>query len=305
MRQADRVGQELAAKAGFDPHALSWLLERLGQYELLTSNPHDQRIPSMLQTHPQTPERVAATRWCADELVATIIPPPVPHDRDAYVAMLDGLVLGDDPAAGIFVGDVFMDPTLGLSFIAPPGWSDVNTPATVVTVSPKQDAAVLLDSPSGVTSPDQAAQQFITELNRNNVTAPPVESLTIDDLPARRITLTEQDGGTVDYVEITWVQHRGITYRLLAIATSSNLTAVRGVVNSFHDLTPVERDTIMVTRLRIAQVQPGETLADVSRRTNNQWDLKMTAVMNGVDENAPLRPGERIKVAQTEAYVSP
>jgi len=304
-RQADRVGQALAARAGFDPHALSEFLDRLGQLESLTSNPHDQRIPNMLQTHPQTPERVAATRKRADELMATITPPPVPHDSDAYVDMLDGLVLRDNPAAGIFVGDVFMHPTLGIAFTAPSGWSDVNMPVEVVVVSPNQDAAVLLDTPSHVTSPDQAAQQFIAELNRDNVTAPPVESLTIGDLPARRVTLTEQDGGTVDYAEITWLEHGGVTYRLLAIATSSNLTAVRGVVNSFHDLTSAERASIKVTRLRIAQALPGETLADVSRRMDNQWDLKMTAVMNGVDENAAMRPGERIKVAQTEAYVSP
>jgi len=30
-----------------------------------------------------------------------------------------------------------------------------------------------------------------------------------------------------------------------------------------------------------------------------------TAVMNAVDDNAPLRPGQRIKVTQTEAYGSP
>jgi len=178
-------------------------------------------------------------------------------------------------------------------------------PIAVVTVSPKQDAAVLIDSPSGVTSPDDAAQQFITELKRENVTPPPVESLTIDNLPARRVTLTQQDGGTTDYVEITWLQLRGITYRLLAIATSNNLTTVRGTVDTFHDLTPTERASIKVTRLRIAQALPGETLADVSRRMDNQWDLKTTAVMNGFNEDAPLRPGQRIKVAQTETYGLP
>ena len=304
-READRTGQLLAARAGFDPQALSEFLDRLGQFESLASNPQDQRIPSIFQTHPQTPERVAATRQRANELAATITPSPSPHDRDAYVGMLDGLVLRDNPAAGIFVGDVFMHPMLGFAFTAPHGWSDINMPVAVVAVSPKQDAAVLLDRPSGVTSPDQAAEQLIAELHRENLTAPPVESLTIGDLPARRVWLTRQDGRTVDYVEITWLQHRGVTYRLLAIATSSNLTAVRGVVESFHDLTSAERASIKVTRLRIAQVLPSETLADVSRRMDNQWDVKTTAVMNAVNENAPLRPGQRIKVAQTEAYVSP
>ncbi len=304
-READRTGQELAARAGFDPHALSQVLDRLGQFESLASNVQDQRVPSIFQTHPQTPERVAATRHRADELAATVTPPPLPHDRDAYVGMLDGLVLRENPAGGIFVGDVFMHPTLGLAFTAPHGWSDINMPAGVIVVSPKQDAVVMLSRPTGITTPAQDADQFIAELHRQNLTAPPVESMTIDDLPARRITLTEQDAGTVDYVEITWLQHRGVTYRFLAITTSSNLTAARGVVESFHDLTPQERASIKVTRLRIAQVLPGETLADVSRRMDNQWDLKTTAVVNAVGEKAPLRPGQRIKVARTEAYVSP
>jgi predicted Zn-dependent protease len=301
-READRTGQELAARAGFDPHAMPEFLDRLGQFESLASNTQDQRIPSIFQTHPQTPERVAATRQRADELAATITPPPSPHDRDAYVGMLDGLVINDNPAVGIFVGDAFLHPTMGFAFTAPHGWSDVNMPVAVVVISPKQDAAVLLDRPSGVTTPDQAAQQFIAELNRKNLAAPPVESLTIGNLPARRVSLSQQDGGTVDY---TWLQHRGVTYRLLAIATSSNLATVRGVVESFHDLTSAERASIQVTRLRIAQVRPGENLSDVSRRVNNQWDVKTTAVMNGVDENVPLRPGQPIKVALTEAYVSP
>jgi predicted Zn-dependent protease len=178
-------------------------------------------------------------------------------------------------------------------------------PVAVVVVSPKQDAAVLLDRPAAVTSPDQAAEQFVAELHRNHVAAPAVESLTIGDLPARRISLAQQDGGTVDYLDVTWLQHRGVTYRLLAIATSSTLATVRDVVQSFHDLTPAERTSIKVTRLRIAEVRPGETLADVSRRMDNQWDAKTTAVMNAIDGNAPLRPGQRIKVARAEAYVSP
>jgi predicted Zn-dependent protease len=198
-----------------------------------------------------------------------------------------------------------MQPTLGFAFTAPHGWLDVSMPAGIVILAPTQDAAVLLNRPAGVTSPDQAAEEFIAELHRENLTAPPAESVTIGDIPARRISLTLEDDGTVDNVEITWLQHRGITYRFLAIATSSNLTAVRGVVESFHDLAPQERASITVTRLRIAQALPGETLADLSRRMDNQWDIKTTAVMNGVDENAPLRPGERIKVAVMEAYVSP
>jgi len=78
-READRIGQELAARAGFDPHAMPEFLDRLGQSESLTTNPHDPRIPSILQTHPQTPERVTAsfiTRPASSAGSKSASPPP-------------------------------------------------------------------------------------------------------------------------------------------------------------------------------------------------------------------------------------
>jgi predicted Zn-dependent protease len=302
-READRVGQELAARAGFDPHAMPEFLDRLGQSESLASNPHDRRIPDILQTHPQTPERVAAAQKRADQLAANAPPPPSPNDRDAYVELLDGLIVGDNPAAGLFVGDAFLHPTLGFAFDSPHGWSRLNQPAGVLVISPKQDAAMLLDRESGVTTPDKAAEQFIAELRRQGMREHNAESLTIGGFPARRVALEQADGGTVVHLDVTWLLHRDVTYRLVGIATTSTIKPVLAAVESFHDLTPAERASIKVTRLRIADVRSGERLAEVSRRTGNQWDAKTTAVMNGIDEIAPLRTGQRIKVAATEAYV--
>jgi predicted Zn-dependent protease len=301
-READRIGQELAERAGFDPHAMPEFLDRLGQSEALTSKAHDQRIPEYLQTHPQTPERVSAAQKRADKLAAIT---RSPQDRDAYVDKLDGLVLGDNPESGIFVDDMFMHPVQGFAFAAPRGWLRVNLPVAVVVVSKQQDGAVLLDRPRDVTNPDQAAQRFIDELRRQSAAAPAVESLTISDLPARRISVSQRDGKTVTYLDVTWLLHRGVTYRLVAVAMANNLSTVRATVQSFHDLTAAERLSIKVTRLRVTQVRPGETLAEASRRTDNQWDAKTTALMNGIDPNAPLRAGQRIKVAQTDRFAPP
>jgi hypothetical protein len=35
---------------------------------------------------------------------------------------------------------------------------------------------------------------------------------------------------------------------------------------------------------------------------HRSWDAKTTAVMNGIDEDAPLRTGQRIKVAAAEPF---
>jgi predicted Zn-dependent protease len=164
----------------------------------------------------------------------------------------------------------------------------------------------MLDRPSGATKPDQAAEQFVNDLRHEGVSSPEPESLTINNLPARRVALlAHRDDGSVAHLDITWLLHRGVTYRLIAIATATNLATVRGVVESFHDLTAAERGSIKVTRLRVISAYPGETLAVLSRRTDNQWDEKMTAVVNGLDAATPLRAGQLIKVARTEAYESP
>src|SRR6266446_3514127 len=58
-READRVGQELVAGAGYDPAALSTFLHTLEREEALHRD--QARAWSFFATHPPTPERVATT----------------------------------------------------------------------------------------------------------------------------------------------------------------------------------------------------------------------------------------------------
>jgi predicted Zn-dependent protease len=66
--EADRVGIELLAGAGFDPNAMSSFFETLGRrYGSAT-----QYVPELLQTHPVTVERVAEARGRARQLPRTV-----------------------------------------------------------------------------------------------------------------------------------------------------------------------------------------------------------------------------------------
>ncbi|HLK71971.1 MAG TPA: M48 family metalloprotease, partial [Steroidobacteraceae bacterium] len=56
--EADYVGIQLLAAAGFDPQEMAALFERFSQSEGLEGN----EIPALLQDHPVTPERLAAAR---------------------------------------------------------------------------------------------------------------------------------------------------------------------------------------------------------------------------------------------------
>lgn len=73
--EADRVGMDVLASAGFDPRGMATFFEELGKRYGSSS----QMVPALLQTHPVTTERVAEARDRARQL------PPVQHqDSPAY-----------------------------------------------------------------------------------------------------------------------------------------------------------------------------------------------------------------------------
>ncbi|NND61365.1 MAG: M48 family metallopeptidase [Gammaproteobacteria bacterium] len=69
--EADRVGIDILASAGFDPRAVGSFFETLSRYNGLAGN----RVPDFLQTHPVTSERIAEARDRAALLATPDVPP--------------------------------------------------------------------------------------------------------------------------------------------------------------------------------------------------------------------------------------
>ena len=77
------------------------------------------------------------------------------------------------------------------------------------------------------------------------------------------------------------------------------------MARSFRPLEPDERELIQETRLRVVEAAEDETLAELSARTHNTWDLNRTAVANGLFIDSHLRAGRLVKVAVQQTYVPP
>jgi predicted Zn-dependent protease len=105
---------------------------------------------------------------------------------------------------------------------------------------------------------------------------------------------------------ITWIAHGGRVYRLDNLAQGVNVERdlVRGDVftRSFRPLAPGDRAGIRVQRLRLAAAREGESLADFSQRTGNDWDAQRTAIANGLFASVRLEAGQLLKIAVLEAY---
>lgn len=77
-QEADRVGMQLLAKAGYDPKGMSDFFAKL---ERQASGEARNRIPEMLLTHPRPQNRVADTQ---DRVEIPPLRRTVPRDRKAY-----------------------------------------------------------------------------------------------------------------------------------------------------------------------------------------------------------------------------
>src|SRR5262249_31795847 len=128
-READRVGAELAAKAGYDPAALAASLHTLEREDALAGKEASSR-GSFFSTHPPLPERELLVTTQAAAL-SRGTPAPVAPSPTAFLEQLNGLVVGASAAQGVFEDETFVHPDLDLALTFPKGWKTSNTRAAV------------------------------------------------------------------------------------------------------------------------------------------------------------------------------
>jgi predicted Zn-dependent protease len=296
-READRRGIELAAHAGYDPAGLASFLRTLEREEALVAG-RDPGRPRFFSTHPTTPERVGNVEAAARTLLKGSGAPIVPT-RAAFVGRLEGLVVGDNPAHGVFLGSLFAHPDLDVALEMPAGWKTVNTPETAAAIAPGDDAAVLLtlagsgDDPVAGAKADGLPEAQAKHLERSRIAS----------LPAARLIADTRDG---DRLALTWIAHRARVFRVTGMTRIRDWDRYRPsferAAASCRPLLPADRERIVEGRLRVRSAAAGETVAQVVARGGGIWDPARTAVANGTTVEARLGAGWPVKVPVAQRY---
>jgi predicted Zn-dependent protease len=299
-READHFGQDYASKAGADPAAMAGFL---GTLEKATALEHaDARQPSFLDSHPSTPERVAAAASNAQAL-AFQPQPGVARNHDDFLRKLDGLVVGQNAEEGVVEGSRLLHPGLGFQIRYPEGWKIANGRSAVLATAPNRDAVLVLELERQARSPREAAALFTRQNNLQVVEAGAVQLAQGSGFRALVAMPTQRGPMAVD---LTWVPYDGRVYRLTGLSNSSDYRAYQGafasVARSFRGLTPEELRGIREQHLRIVPAQEGESLGQLLARNHSSWKLDEAAVANALAPNARLRAGQLVKVAIGEPY---
>jgi predicted Zn-dependent protease len=221
----------------------------------------------------------------------------VARGHSEFLARIEGLVVGEDPAQGLFRDSLFLHPEFDFAITFPLGWQTQNAATAVGAISPGKDALVALRLAAQGTSVDDAVAEIQAE--QKGIA---FERFEIRGLPAARTRLS--DGG--QSADVTLIGYRGDVFAVVGQSSNASATGYAKVFDatarSFRALRRSERDSIRESRLRVTEARGGEKSSAVVERTRSSWDSQRLAIANGVKLDEPFRSGQRVKVALPQPY---
>ncbi len=296
-READRVGQELAAAGGWDPRGMASFLHTLEREEALSQG--GAKGMSFLDSHPSTPERVQMTAERARELERSVIAPIASSHVD-FLGRLEGLRVGPNPAEGQFIGSQFLHPGLSFSLSFPEGWKTHNARDRVTAIAPGADAVAVLEIAGKGDDPWEAARKLGEEADIRYSKEP--EEQSVDGRRAVR-AIGYFRGKAVD---LSWLPHDGYIYQITGICPESALDTYgerfASVAGSFEPLTTAQRAQIREVRLRLIPAQGDESIEQLLERAGSVWGRDEAAMANALDAESPLHAGKLVKLPISEPH---
>jgi predicted Zn-dependent protease len=295
--EADKIGQEMAAKAGWDPEGLAVFLHTLERQEALLSN--GPRRPSFFDSHPATPDRVQNTSKHAKQLTR-VAREPLSSSQEVFLERLDGMVVGQRAANGIVKDHAFRHPDLNLFMQFPDGWNVENTPTKIVSAPKDGQRAVVFQAVAEGNDPLDGARALEKASKAKFETK--THPMKVNGLPAATTRFAESKV-TVD---VTWIAYGGTVYQIAAFAPTREFESAepvfRQVTQSFRPLSSEERAAIREDHIRLVKARQGESVRAVAARSNTVWKPEQIAVANNLTDYEPLREGHVIKIAVSEPY---
>jgi len=294
-RQSDEIGQKLAAQTGWDPMGMADFMDQLGDYTVLVTGAA--RRPTYFDSHPPTQERSQTATARARELTITPMP-AIAGSQNAFYNQLDDLLVGPDPAGGVFRDTLLLHPDLDLAMGFPTGWDTDNQAAAVLAAPTERDAMLRLELQGGTGDPTAAATEYARQ---NSLDFTSSGSGQINGFAAfQAIAQAQTEQGQLG-LHLTWIAHPQGMFRVTGMAPVEKFNSYARVfensADSFRSLTAAERGSITERHLDIVAARRGESLTGLSQRTGNRWTLEETQLANDLPANVVLSSGQPIKIA--------
>ena len=297
--EADSLGVRYLSRTGYDTRAMGSFLTKMRAFSKLENRrlgrPEDamDRL-SIFASHPRTLKRIERAIKTAARLKSGSR-----IRRVDYMAMLHGVVYGDDLEQGIIRGRDFIHPLLKFRFTVPEGFRLINNQNSVVATNIEGSSIHFDMGPKTYNGP---MARYLKYVWASKARLNDVESIMVNGMDGAGGGATIQRRGGVFNLRFVAVRNKNnkifrllfVTPRLKTRQLSSEL---RRTTFSLRTLSNREASAITPATIRVKAVNADETIESIIQQMALTSFREQTfRVLNDLGPNENLRTGQLIKI---------
>jgi predicted Zn-dependent protease len=300
--EADDYGVRYLKDAGYDVFAAGEMLAALARQDRFVAQVRGresaQSLPEWALSHPLTEHRIERTQAAARQ--TSLTDDELPEETARYLSAVDGMLFGDDPEQGFVLGRRFAHPAMRIAFEAPAGFLLMNSPQAVRLSGPNglsgEFAGGPLEGQSVATYAELLAARVVGEAPAkiSDVTQTTVNGLST---VITRLRVAVQDGSIPLSIAV-YDGGDGQAFHFIIVSppADGDAAAVDALFRSFRRLSDREAATLRPRFVRTVPVAAGDTPATLARRMVDPAPRPLFDLINGVEGDKSLKPGERVKI---------
>ncbi len=289
--EADNLGVTYLERAGYDPRAMSTVLQSLANQNTLDAsiNGTNNQVPAWASTHPDPASRVrAALTRAASKTGKT--------NRDAFLAGVNGLTFGDDPAQGIVDGSKFTHPAYRLGFSAPNGFYLVNGTRSVAISG--QTGKGEFSSAAYTGDLSAYVNTVFAGLSEQQIRPDSIQTTTVNGIKAAYgATRANSGDAQVDVIVFAYEWGPQQAFHFSTISQAGQATQFDAMFRSIRRISATEASAVRPRKLSVVTVKSGETVQSMAgRMAFTDKALERFLVLNGLTASSKLSVGQKVKI---------
>lgn len=294
--EADQLGVQYLKSAGYDPLALSTMLASLANQTALEARlaGGDARsLPEWASTHPDPASRVRN----AEALAVGAGTPGGARNADAFLAAVNGVLYGDDPAQGIVEGRTFTHPDLKLRFIVPDGFAMQNG-TSAVSISGNGGQAQFSTAPYSGDMNAYIASAFKAVAGNATLAPGATQRTSVNGIPVYYTSArTNTQSGAVDVTVFAYEFAPKTAFHFVTVTKAGGAGVFNPMFTSMARLSTSEAAAVKPRKVEVVTVGKGDTIASLAKRmAYGDYQAERFQVLNRLTAASQLAPGQKVKL---------
>ena len=296
--ESDKLGVLYSTQVGYDSNEMANFFQTIKR---LSEN-SGQSIPTFMSTHPDPADRYKKVQEMTKVAQSQFKKDRYKVERAPYLAMIDGMIYGEDPRQGYVEGGKFYHPELKFVYNIPQGWKTQNSPQQVQMAPSDGNALMTLSLGKGTTL--QAARDAMVQ--ENSLQVVDNRNTNVNGFNAIVTTMeqvNEQEPAKSLRILSYFIQYESMIY-VISGMTYKNLyptyrTKFEQTQKSFKKLTDQTKMNVQPNLLNIEPVKATGTLS-VALKAYGVSSAKLDehAILNGMQLTDRVTQGSKIKIVK-------